>query len=341
MSVFNRLTTGLALLLAFLTVPGPRTLAGDVSPPLAGQPADFSQVVGSYTLEATATPSEVGVGEAVRLTVRIRGRGPAAYQPRRPHLRLFPASVTRDFYLRPLPAEDRSEPAEHIWEFVYELRPKHAQVQKIPSLHLIYYDPVYRCYQTSYSRALPLRVRTSASEQPAALLAVPLPAAPTLYDLAVGPSVLRRESPPAASFPIHGTRDWFLLVLGVMLPPLVAVVLARRHLPLSRRASARGGLRPAARQLLAALEVQAEAEQLAPLLAEYLRRCWELPAGRFTPRETARWLRRRGVSAEQARQAAQLVQLCTAARFAPLPPAEASGIKEIIKSFITNLESAS
>jgi hypothetical protein len=340
MSVFNWLTTGLALLPAFLGMSASGTLAGDVSPPLAGQPADFSQVVGSYTLEATATPPEVGVGEAVRLTVRIRGRGPAAYQPRRPHLRLFPASVTRDFYLRPLPAEDRSEPAEHIWEFVYELRPKHAQVQKIPSLHLIYYDPVYRCYQTSYSRALPLRVRTSASEQPAALLAVPLPAAPTLYELAMGPSVLRRESLPAASFPVHGTLGWFLLVLGVVLPPLVAVVLARRHLPLSRRASARG-LRSAARQLLAALEVQAKAEQLAPLLAEYLRRCWELPAGRFTPRETARWLRRRGVSAEQARQAAQLVQLCTAARFAPLPPAEASGIKEMIKSFIMNLESAS
>src|SRR5262245_23101711 len=95
-----------ALLLALLD---PATLPAQpaVDPPVAGRPAQFSNIVGSYAISASAAPTEVPVEEPTTLRVTITGSGPAKYQPSRKSLHLFPDRWANDFYVEPVPSEDR------------------------------------------------------------------------------------------------------------------------------------------------------------------------------------------------------------------------------------------
>ena len=66
----------------------PTTLAAEpmaqptAAPPLTGRPAQFSDIVGSYTIAVTAAPTKVPVEEPITLRITIHGTGPSQYQPR-------------------------------------------------------------------------------------------------------------------------------------------------------------------------------------------------------------------------------------------------------------------
>src|ERR1700682_1983141 len=73
-----------------------------IEPPLAGRPAQVSNIAGVYTIRVSAEPIDVTVEEPITLRVTLIGKGPAKYQPDRKHLKLFPDSWSRDFYLEPV-----------------------------------------------------------------------------------------------------------------------------------------------------------------------------------------------------------------------------------------------
>src|SRR5438093_3997668 len=83
-------------------------------------PWNFSQVVGRYRISSSAAPTELHVGEALILTVRIIGQGPEKFRPQRRNLRLFPPDIEDNFYLEALEAQDRLLPEvrqpDHGWE---------------------------------------------------------------------------------------------------------------------------------------------------------------------------------------------------------------------------------
>jgi hypothetical protein len=306
--------------------------AAAARPPAAGRPDDFSQVVGSYRLSSAAAPTELHAEDPLLLTVRITGSGPPDYQPRRRHLRLFPAGLDRDFYVKPLPEKDRRLPGEQTWEFAYELRPKQPRVAKVPALRLVYYDPAYRRYQTSYARAIPLTVKPRPQAQPPAGEAPALPAPEFLYEIVTGPRVLRREDPAWPGLPA-------LLMLLVAPPVLCAlwyVRWRRRHPDAARLARQRRSR--AAEQALQALRGGAGPGRVAGLVAEYLRQRLDLPAEEPTPPEAARHLRRLGFAPALARRAAGLFRACDAARFGPAPAAGGDGLAEGAARLILDLE---
>src|SRR5947209_20450535 len=109
MRLISALTPALALL-AMLRCPGLLSAQPSSDPPLTGRPAQFSNIVGRYTIAATATPTEVPVEEPITLRVTIKGSGPPKYEPNRKHLHLFPERWANDFYIEPVPAEDRVQP---------------------------------------------------------------------------------------------------------------------------------------------------------------------------------------------------------------------------------------
>src|SRR5215212_4913274 len=78
-----------------------------IDPPLTGRPPDFSNIVGKYELHASASPVEVEVEQPIMLHIQISGEGPAKYEPRREHLRLFPESWDRDFYVEEMRDDQR------------------------------------------------------------------------------------------------------------------------------------------------------------------------------------------------------------------------------------------
>jgi hypothetical protein len=300
-------------------------------PPAAGRPDDFSQVVGAYSISARAAPTELRAEDPLLLIVAISGSGPPAYQPRREHLRLFPPALQRDFFVKPLLAKDRYREQARTWEFAYELRPKRVGVAKVPALRLVYYDPVYKKYQTSYSPALPLAVRERPQAAPPADLVHILEPPAVLYDLATGPDLLRREGRVWPGLP-----GLFALLLTPPAACALWYVLWRRRHPVDAQLAHRRRTR-AAEQTLKALH-GATAVQVADLLAGYLRQRLDLAVAAPTPREAARLLRRLGASRALTRQAADVLRACDAARFAPAPSAGGDSLPGQAAQLILALE---
>jgi hypothetical protein len=326
----------LLLALAWSLRPGPAAAqgAGADEPPAAGRPENFSQLVGSYRLSDRLSADTVSVEDPVLLTVRIIGSGPAAYRPERSRLRLFPAGFDRDFYVKPLPEKDRYLGPEKTWEFHYELRPKRLGITKVPTLRLVYYDPTYRRYQTSYAPAVPLTVRPRPQAQPPAEAAREFGGPAALYELVTGPAVLRREGAGWPGLPA--------LIALVLAPPALCALWyvrwRRRHPDAGRLARRRRS--GAAEQALGALRAlgRDDGGRVADVLAGYLRQRLDLPAAEPTPREAAGHLRRLGVSATLARRTADLFRACDVARFAPAPVDDDDGLAGSAAQLILALE---
>jgi hypothetical protein len=321
------------LLIWFLLTAAP-LLAGAVrveEPPAVGRPADFSGLVGSYDITATAAPTTLFAEDPLLLTVRITGSGPSAFPPHRDRLHLFPSEMAKDFYIKSLPDRYRRLAAQKTWELAYELRPKRAGIKKIPALRLVYYDPTYRRYQKSYARSIALLVKPRPQVQPPADTGPVLPVPESLYELSTGPEVLRRQG--------HGWPGWMTLVLFLAVPPLLAGLgyawWRHRHPDAVRLARQRRS--QAAERALKALDQSLAAGQVARLFAGYLSQRLDLPTEEPTPREAIRHLRRQGVPRPLARRAADLLRACDAARFAPTLPAS-DGLASEAARLILDLE---
>ncbi len=284
-----------------------------VEPPVAGRPAQFSDVVGTYTIGATAAPTRVAVEEAITLRVRVEGNGPAKYRPERRRLKIFPESWARDFYVEPVPDADRFRPDEGSWEFVYRLRPRHQDIPTIDGIKLVYYRPPSNGrpgrYQFAYADPIPITVLPPAAA-PAVPAGLPVRTAPaSFYALPASDAILATPPEP--------TR-WpaWLTALVLLAPPVVTVLGVRRWrawLPGPGRPAHRTHSR-AARRALHALE--GAGEPVWGVLAQYLRERLGFPAAEATPADVRHFLRRRGVSRPIADDAAALLGRCDAARFA-------------------------
>lgn len=302
---------GLAPLL-FLSAVTVRAQDAGNMPPKLGQPADFSGLVGTFQIRAEAKPAKVAVEEPITLTVTITGRAVAPHVPKRDNLRLFPGGTERDFFIEP--GDERE--ADGAWEFTFHLRPKHARVQFVPGLKLVYYAPRQRRYQSAYADAIPLTV----TARP---------------DRAMKIEGLKVIQAPASFFELtkEDTTDWgffaaVVLILGPqyllrwsIVPPLFCVPVAcwwhwrrRRHADRIRRQ------KRLVDQTAAALATPpCDAALITRLLTNYLRQRLDFPVAEATPAEVERWLKRRGVARQVREQWRELLQGYDARRFAPGP----------------------
>src|SRR6266404_5669745 len=195
-----------------------RAQTPSIEPPLAGRPAQFSNIVGAYTIQVSAEPIDVPVEEPIVLRVTITGRGPAKYQPDRKQLRIIPETWSRDFYVEPVQDSDRRLPDEGTWVFVYRLRPKHQRVTAIDGIKLAFYQPptgnAPGRYQTVYADPIAISVK-------------PRPAAPEIrQDLPVRTAPASfYELPDTAAvltpWPQAPAISGWLVCVVLLAPPLV------------------------------------------------------------------------------------------------------------------------
>ena len=304
-------------------------VSGAQEPPLANRPAQFSNIVGSYSIEVRATPREVPVEEPVTLHVTLTGKGPAKYQPDRKHLKLFPESWAGEFYIEPVPDQDRASPEEGTWDLVYRLRPKHTKATAIDGIKLVYYDPAARKYQTRYAEPIEITVkpRQPAPELPGNLLVKTAPA--SFYELASAESMQAVWSGPWT------LPAWALVgsVVGSPLLSLVGVWLVRRFGRAGRRRHERSAAAGAALESLTV----AHGEPVWQILARYLRERVGYPAAEATPDEVRRFLRRHGASRAVADQVAAVLRSCDTARFAS-PVIAAGPDRAVVARLIDTLE---
>jgi hypothetical protein len=122
--------------------------------PEQDRPAGFYGLVGHYTISASATPTEVGVGDPITLTIRIGGN---------PYLKpiLWPAlaqvpDLAANFRI---PSEQASPVIENGSKvFTQTLRANNDKATQIPPIPLVYFDADQGQYVTALSDPIPLKV---------------------------------------------------------------------------------------------------------------------------------------------------------------------------------------
>lgn len=272
-----------------------------IDPPLIGRPDRFSNIVGNYDLQVSAEPTEVCVEEAITLRIRITGSGPAKYEPDRKHLQILP-NWDDDFFVQEMPAEHRVDRAKNTWVFVYRLKPKHTKVSAIDDIRLVYYDPKQKFITIE---ADPIKI--AVKPKPANLdVDKPLVAPESFFERATPHEVLAR---PMFAIEVQA-RD---VVLLIAVPPVILLIFLR----FGRGESVDRRRREATRSALVALSGGAESPW--GIVCRYLRDRFDFTGQDASPREVARFLKRRGFALERCARSEAFLQACDALQFAGQP----------------------
>jgi hypothetical protein len=307
-------SSGFLLIMAYQTIGAAQVRAqdADVEVP-AVTPADFSQIVGKkYEISSSAAPTEVLVEEPIILKVQISGQGPQKYRPERKNLHIFPEDVADDFHVEALTDQDKHQPGKGLWEFVYRLRPKRADVSRIPELQLKYFVPESKRFQSSFADEIVIKVtpRQPVTAEKLKLKVVQAPA--RFYQLRPAEEVARDDTPMPAPSP-----ELALAILA--LPPLACLVwyrVWRRLYPNAAELRLRRRSR-AARLAVAYLTKHApDVPRTRAAAVDFLRQRLDLPAVEATPREVARHLKRMGLAKPLALEWSVFLGDCDRFRFA-------------------------
>lgn len=124
--------------------------------PTEGRPADFSGLIGTYSLEAAAGNSEANVGDPIALTLTIRGPEPLN-SLKAPALESQPEMASK---FKPAPegweSADSAVAGQRV--FTTTIRPKSDSVTEVPAIRLPYFDVKTGMYDVALSKRIPLKV---------------------------------------------------------------------------------------------------------------------------------------------------------------------------------------
>lgn len=219
--------------------------------PREGRPANFSGLVGRYSLATSAVPRTVHVGDPISLTLRITGPDvmPPIEAPDVSNVEEF----AEGFRLSPDGWRAEVDPPMRQRVFTTVIRAASEAVTRIPPIELSFFDPEFGEYRVARSEEIPLAVAATrlvtaddalrASEASAGRKREPLTPGPMgLLANAQGPSVLVDRA---------GVRRWewaAAAMLGIGAPAMFAAAVAasRRREPTRHQRRLRGLRRAAA-----------------------------------------------------------------------------------------------
>jgi len=260
--------------------------------PTAGRPADFTGAVGNFTLDVTASPTEVRAGDPITVRISLRGDG---------HLgKLQPPAYAAGSGFKvydPQLAQGEGD-LTRVYEQV--VIPEHADIDALPPLSFSFFQPTSGLYLTVLSRPIALVVQES--ERDASRQIVSAEGTEKRSDPeALGRDIVYiKDAPGTLVRRGEGLSHWWLLLFWQPVPVLLcaAVVLYdRRRRRLSgdeRYARATRAGRTAKRALAkagAALESGDERaffDALEAAVREYLSAKLGLPPGAIDTERLAR-----------------------------------------------------
>jgi hypothetical protein len=294
--------------------------------PREGQPAGFDAGnVGRYELSAAIDRSAVSVGDAVTITLTVRGAG----NVRNVHPPALPALEGWKSY------EPKSDAVVDLGEVVsgtktveWLIRPERPGKTTIPALAMATFDPAARRY--AQLRTLPIEV-TVGGEGGAPVAGNPSQVAPTVSGdntLAASIRPIRVRSRPSQDVAktLFGGSGF---TAALVLPPLAFVGLTiagrlRRRLGADSGRSRRRRLRLAARRRLRAAEAHRAEGRAVPfyveidrVLREVLTERLSVPVGGLRLDELRSLLASRGLPDVQVARIVAALEACDQARFAP------------------------
>ncbi len=138
-----------------LAVPSNKPLLKVLDLPDEARPATFSGLIGAYSIEADARPTEVNVGDPITLNLKIGSKGYLG------GVRLPPLSeqyaLARDFKIPEEMAGGEIRGSAKY--FTQTIRAKHSAITAIPPIELSYFDPQTGRYHTAKTEPIGLSVK--------------------------------------------------------------------------------------------------------------------------------------------------------------------------------------
>lgn len=293
--------------------------------PATGLPDRFTGAVGTYTMSVVCSPTNVAVGEPVRLKIRISGRGALE------GLNFPNPEGWTGFTTYPPTTEIESTDAlgiEGARVFQFDIVPQATTVREIPALEFAYFDPEQKTYRVLRQPPTPILVRPSGSGPVLVPLAHAADSSDRRSQVAVDiVGVKQHVQTMAVLAPPLIRQPWFL---GLQAVPILVLALAvawrkrqehraRNPWVVRREATAR-----LVRQGLKGLphladdgDADAFFAQTFHLLQEQLGERLDVPAAAITEAVVDDHLRTRGVDESLTRELHALFQACNQQRYAP------------------------
>lgn len=286
--------------------------------PTQEAPPTFTGAVGQFTLEVTAAPTNVAVGEPIRLRIQVRGKGALET------LTLPSFDDWLDF--RVYPAVSRVETTDTLGIegtriFEQDLVPGSVEVRQVPALVFSYFDPIGTRFVSLTNPPIRLIVRPTAQTRVLGGGTSAETVPKEIVHLKPRPGTLAILAPPLVA------RPWFL---GVQVLPVLAWLVAlalrrwREHLARNPRLVRRRQVRHLVTAGLEELSRHASAGDATRffalvfrLLQEQLAERLDLPAGAITEAVLDERLKSKGVRAALLADLHGLFQACNQARYAP------------------------
>jgi hypothetical protein len=293
--------------------------------PSENVPLGFNGAVGSFTMAATAGPTNLTAGDPVTLHVRISGRGALD------SFALPDQGAWHDFKTYPPTTKVETTDAlglQGTKTFEQVVVPQNPQIKALPPVSFTFFDPDQKSYRTLTQPAVPLVVRPGGSAPTptvaAATHAAPDNPPPTQDIVHIKPRLgtVAQIAPPLVQ------RSWFLALQAVPVFAWVSAVIWRRRaeqLANNPRLRRRRQVAQIIRQGLLELRQHAADNKsddffatLFRLLQEQLGERLDLPASAITEAVIEEHLRPRGVPEMTLASLRELFQTCNLARYAPI-----------------------
>ncbi len=293
--------------------------------PEDGKPANFNGLVGRYSIQTSAQPTEVNVGDPITLTIQITGD--LLKRVTTPDLNAI-APLAENFKI---PADQSAPKVEGNQKiFTQTIRANHAEVTEIPGIPLSFFDVEEGKYVTVYSVPIPLKV--SKTENVTAAQAEGISISPQTRKLeAVRQEIAANYEGPlllvnAGFSPVRAlTQPGFLVLWGgppVLFLIMILIRLARRSDPARQAARRQAGAAGTAIAKLHRLKDLREADaktfhsELAEILRAFIGDRYHRVSTSLTAQDCRGLLLENGQDSEAAERFGAILQTCEESRFA-------------------------
>ena len=289
--------------------------------PAKGQPPHYRGAVGQYTISASATPTEVAVGDPITLTLTVSGTGRLDVLPPPPLPDI--AELAADFKIPTDPLAGTVQGSNKV--FSQSIRAKSGTVQAIPAIPFAYFDPQQEKYVTVATKPIPIVVKGAEQLSTSRIVDAGSAPRPTRSLTEVSSGILANYNEindllgQQTFSPGGGTA------IALLAPPLlfaaIWLIQRRRHrlrtdISFARRRAAR---RTAMDRIKIAAKSKQDAEQAAAIEAAmtgYIADRCNLPLGGLTRAEVTERLSERRVSGEMIKEVDQFLEQCETMRYA-------------------------
>ena len=290
--------------------------------PVEGQPEHFSGAVGQYSLNVTAKPTAVAVGDPITLSLTIRGDG--RLETLQPPPLLEWTELTQAFRIPTDPMAGVVKGRRK--RFTQSIRPKTDAVAEIPAIPFSYFDPRTEKFVTVYSEAIPITVRPADTMSVADVVEAGgrAPVNTELRELSGG--ILANYTGMDEVLTHQAFAPGWRSAAAVSVPPVLffACLVMHRQRDRLRRDPRYARRRSAGRRALKKIDEARKyvgteaADWLAATLTDYVADCCGLPTGGLTRADARNELERRNVPADAVAQVDHLLETCEDLKFAGL-----------------------